>query len=180
MTVARRPRWTIAFYLQVLLLAAEQVRFQGEMMSLRAKYMVYNGLILSILLYGAETWSLTKVLFNRMRTFHVQCVRTMCLVTKRQMWKEHISTKSLELKLGMQSIDVYVYRRQLAWVGHVSRIGFERMPRKLLSSWINHRQPRGGVEMTYGRGLGKAFRYACVLKRRHGTNLHKTFRHGCR
>ena len=40
-----------------------------------------------------------------------------------------ISTKSLELKLGMQSIDVYLYRRQLAWVGHVSRMILERMPR---------------------------------------------------
>ena len=29
----------------------------------------------------------------------------------------------LENLLGMQSIDVYVYRRQLAWAGHVSRMG---------------------------------------------------------
>ena len=84
----------------------------------------------------------------------------MCLVTKRMTWKEHISTEDLEKKLGMQSIDVYVYRRQLAWLGHVSRMGFERIPRKLLSAWVNAPRAACGVEMTYGRALGKAFRYA--------------------
>ena len=58
--------------------------FRAKTMSLRAKRVVYNGLILAILLYGAETWSLSEVLFNRVRTFHAQCVRTMCLVKKRQ------------------------------------------------------------------------------------------------
>ena len=134
--------------------------FRSKKISLRAKRVVYNGLILAILLYGAETWSLTEVLFNRLRTFHAQCVRAMCLVTKRMTWKEHISTEDLEKKLGMQSIDVYVYRRQLAWLGHVSRMGFERIPRKLLSAWVNAPRAACGVEMTYGRALGKAFRYA--------------------
>jgi hypothetical protein len=134
--------------------------FRSKSISLRAKRVVYNGLILAILLYGAETWSLTEVLFNRLRTFHAQCVRAMCLVTKRQMWKEHISTKYLEEKLGMQSIDVYMYRRQLAWVGHVSRMSFKRIPRKLLSSWVNAPRTACGVEMTYGRALAKAFHYA--------------------
>ena len=89
-----------------------------------AKQVVYNGLVLAVLLYGAETWSPTEVLFGRLRAFHVRCVRTMCLVSKRRMWKEHSSTAELENQLGMQSIGVHVYRRQLAWAGQVSRMGF--------------------------------------------------------
>ena len=134
--------------------------FRSKSVSLRAKRVVYNGVILAILLYGAETWSLTELLFHRLRTFHATCVRAMCLVTKRQVWKERISTKSLEQRLGMQPIDVYVFRRQLAWAGHVSRMGWERIPRKLLSSWVNAPRAACGVEMTYGRALEKAFRRA--------------------
>ena len=70
---------------------------------------------------------------------------------------------SLEVLLGMQSIDVYVYRRQLAWLGHVSRMGYERIPRKLLSSWVDHKRTKGGVEMTYGRGMNKAFKRAGLV-----------------
>ena len=60
----------------------------------------------------------------------------------------------------MQSIGVYVFRRQLAWAGHVSRMGFERISRKLISSWVGGNRSACGVEMTYGRAMGKALSYA--------------------
>ena len=54
-------------------------------------------------------------------------------------------------------------RRQLAWLGHVARMDCEtRIPRKLLSSWVNADRAACGVEMTYGRALQKAFRRAKV------------------
>ena len=49
---------------------------------------------------------------------------------------------------------------QLVWVGHVSRMGWERIPRKLLSSWVGATRAQCGVEMPYGRALQKAFRRA--------------------
>ena len=57
--------------------------FRLKHISLHAKRVVYNGFVLAILLYGAETWSLTEVLFNRLQAFHAQGVRTMCSVSKR-------------------------------------------------------------------------------------------------
>ena len=35
---------------------------------------------------------------------------------------------------------------------------FTRMPRKLLSSWVNNRRPKGSPEFTYGRGMFKALK----------------------
>jgi hypothetical protein len=113
--------------------------FRSKSVSLRAKRVVYNGVILSILLYGAETWSLTELLFHRLRTFHATCVRAMCLVTKRQVRKERISTESLKQRLGMHSIDVYDFRRQLAWAGHVSRMGWD----SIIALVLGKRAPRG-------------------------------------
>jgi hypothetical protein len=48
-----------------------------------AKVAVYNSLVLSILLFGCESWSLTQRLRNKLRTFHRGCVRDMCLLN---MW----------------------------------------------------------------------------------------------
>ena len=104
--------------------------FCSKSISLRTKGVVYNRPILAILLYGSETWSLTEVLFNYLRTVHVEFVWAMCAVTKRMVLKKHIPTKSLKTLLGMQSIEIYVYRRQLAWVGHVSRMEWVRISRK--------------------------------------------------
>ena len=72
-------------------------------------------------------------------------------------WKQNrLSTLSLAQKLELDSIDNYVYRRQLRWVGHVYRMPFERLPRRMLTSWVAAKRPAGGQLMTFGRSVGKA------------------------
>ena len=51
---------------------------------------------------------------------------------------------------------LYVARRQLRWLGHVSRMGWERLPRRMLSAWVPHARPRGAPRLTYGRSVAKA------------------------
>ena len=43
-----------------------------------------------------------------------------------------------------------------------------RTPRQLLTSWVNHKRPRGAPEMNIGRTIEKALRYK---------GLSKTFAH---
>ena len=43
-------------------------------------------------------------------------------------------------------------------------MSFERIPRKLISSWVGANSPACGVEMTYGRALGKALYYANLYR----------------
>ena len=82
----------------------------------------------------------------------------MARVTRRDTWRRRISTAKLCGELGLQSIDYYIARRQLGWLGHVSRMEFHRLPRRMLSSWVNHRRPRGSPNMTYGRAVKKALK----------------------
>jgi hypothetical protein len=72
------------------------------------------------------------------------------------MHHEHISTFELTQQLGLESIDVYVSRRQLRWLGHVARMSFDRTPRRMLSAWVPAARPAGGQLMTYGRSVAKA------------------------
>ena len=37
-------------------------------------------------------------------------------------------------------------------------MGFERLPRRLLSAWVPGKRPAGAPKMTYGRTLGKALK----------------------
>ena len=97
---------------------------------------MYSGQILSILLYGSEAWLITERMMQRLRVFHAQCLRVMLGVSRTQVWRERISTAGLAQRLGLESIETYVYRRQLRWLGHVSRMPFERAPRRMLTSWV--------------------------------------------
>ena len=60
--------------------------------------------------------------------------------------------------------DTCVTRRQLSWVGHVWRMESDRLPRKILSSWVAEKRPRGCPEFTYAYGLNKALKKADVDK----------------
>ena len=112
--------------------------------------------MLSIALYGSECWCLPEPLLERLRVFHAQCLRAMCRVTRLHTWRWHITTQELEQRMGLDSIDVCIARRQLRWLGHVSRMDFERLPRRMLSSWVPAPRPRGAPKMTYGRTIYKA------------------------
>lgn len=69
-----------------------------------AKKAVYEAVVLSIALYGGETWSLTEKLSDRLRGMHAQHFRVMCRITRRMhAWTHHISTHELEQRLGICS-----------------------------------------------------------------------------
>jgi hypothetical protein len=53
------------------------------------------------------------------------------------MWhvkEQHIKTDSVLEQLGLRSVGIYMARRRLRWrLGHVRRMDWSRLPRKLLS-----------------------------------------------
>ena len=136
--------------------------FAATSISMKVKKMVYIVLVLTILLYGSECWSLTEKLYNRLRAFHFRCVRSMCRVTRLHTRRYHISNADLLRRTGLQTIDVYLSRRQLRWAGHVARMPYNRLPRKMLSCWVHHKRPRGAPQMTYGRSLRKLLKKAHI------------------
>ena len=126
--------------------------FASNNVSAAAKRAVYVSVILAILLYGCECWSLTEKLLSRLRVFHNQCVRTMCRVTRKHTWDHRISDESLRQRLHLHPIDFYIHGRQLCWLGHVARMDMSRVPRQMLSScWvIRNKRPVGRPRLTYG------------------------------
>ena len=58
----------------------------------------------------------------------------------------------------MKPIENYIDQRQIRWAGHVARMSWDRLPRKMLTSWCYSKRPKGAPKMTYGRSLNKAFK----------------------
>ena len=126
------------------------------------KKTAYEGLVLSILLYGCETWSLPKQQLNRLQMFHNSCVRAMCRVTMWHVREHRITQLSLERRMQLEPFEYYLARRRLRWAGHVSRMPFSRLPRMFLSSWVDHKRPQQRPQFTYGHGLLRDLRNAGV------------------
>jgi hypothetical protein len=125
---------------------------------LRVKGRIYNALVLSILLCGSESWCLREDLFNRLRSFHNRRVRAMCRISMAHTIKHRITSKSLFERLGVGSFDSSYNRHLLRWSGHFARMPIDRMPRKLLTGWVDHARPVGCPQRTWGRTLNKALK----------------------
>lgn len=122
----------------------------------KCKGTVFRALVVSILLYGSESWCLREDQLQRLNTFYNSCVRRLCRVSMHQVIKFRISTKQLLDRLEICSIEDYYTSRTLRWAGHVVRMKGHRIPRRLLTGWVRHPRPVGAPQMTMGRTINKA------------------------
>ena len=58
--------------------------FKNKDLSLATKRAVYRAVVLAVLLYGAETWTMKAVHTRRLNSFHNRCIRTILGVTRYQ------------------------------------------------------------------------------------------------
>jgi hypothetical protein len=119
----------------------------------RLKGKVYAGGVLAVLLYGCESWCLTAESVRRLANWHNKRVREMCRVTMLQTYVYRITSESLQQRTGVFSLEHYLASRTLLWAGHVARMHKNRLPKRLMLSWIPEPRVAGGQEMTYGRSL---------------------------
>ena len=136
--------------------------FSSSQVSYKVKGLVYCALILPILLYGAECWSLTDFFLRKLRNFHHRCLRAMCRINRLHTRVHKITNVELLKRLSLLSIDTYFSKKQLRWAGHVVRMQWSRLPRKLLSSWVRSKRPKVAPRYTYGRSLYKSLKKAGI------------------
>ena len=94
------------------------------------KRCVYTAIVVSTLLYGAETWAIKAPQVRRLQPFHNRCIRCILGVSHRLQWRDHITTEQLALEFGMtEGMDVLLALRRLRWLGHVGRMEADRLPK---------------------------------------------------
>ena len=74
----------------------------------------------------------------------------MCRVTLAQSLNFRISNEELPRSFSLITINDYVTKKQLRRTSDVAVIGFDRLPKKILSSWLCTKNLVGVTEYTYG------------------------------
>ena len=103
------------------------------------------------------------------RVLHARCLRSNVVS---RVSTRGTTTAAPVSRAGLDAADFYVAQRQLRWLGHVARMDFGRLPRRMLSAWVPHQRPVGATRLTYGRAMGKAIWTSLTcLTLRAGTSL---------
>jgi len=79
---------------------------------------LYNVLVISVRLYGSETWTLTKADERRLEAFHINCQRRILGIR----WFHFVTNASVTSQTGEEDMESRIGRRRLSVFGHVRRL----------------------------------------------------------
>ena len=107
--------------------------FDNKTLSLRSKTHVYEAVVLTTLLYGAETWTTKAGHLQKLNTFHHQCVRSIVGIGRRQQWSDRITTATLADSFAVDpNITSIIRRHRLRWLDHVGNMDDCRATKQLM------------------------------------------------
>ena len=117
-----------------------KVIWQARDISLGTKVMVYESLVLSLLLYNSETWTLREDTKQRLRVFEMGCLRRILGVTRR----DRIRNAHVRERLNLSTDIVQrVAERRLRFFGHVVRMPAHRLPLVAIQGQVHGKRSRG-------------------------------------
>jgi len=102
--------------------------------SKETKVIVYQALILSLLLYNSETWTLKEKDKQRLRVFEMMCLRRILGVTRRDRIRNTCIRETLDIQ---RDIVARITERRLKWYGHVMRMEECRLPYIALHGYVH-------------------------------------------
>ncbi|XDV53782.1 hypothetical protein PO909_022204 [Leuciscus waleckii] len=92
------------------------------------KVSVYKAVVLTTLLYGAESWVTYRHHLRPLERFHQRCLRTIFNIR----WSDFVANTEVLESAEVTSIEAMVLKVQLPWAGHISRMENHRLPKIVL------------------------------------------------
>ncbi|KAI8499112.1 hypothetical protein Bbelb_228760 [Branchiostoma belcheri] len=99
--------------------------WKNHSLRLSTKIQVYRAVVVTTLLYGAETWVLYRRQVKLLERFHQRCLR--CIMGIK--WQDHVTNTEVLGRANLQSMEAMLMTRQLRWAGHLARMEDSRMPK---------------------------------------------------
>lgn len=119
--------------------------------SQKTKLHIMNSNVLSVLLYGAEMWRVTKTYLNKLYVFHRTCLRRVL----RRFWPNHLSNEELYEATGSTPVLALIGVRRRRWIRHILRTSLSNISRTALTWAPEGRRRRGRPRETWRRTVEK-------------------------
>ncbi|KAJ4436531.1 hypothetical protein ANN_16562 [Periplaneta americana] len=117
----------------------------SSLLSKNLKVRIYKTVILPVLLYGCETWTLTLREEHRLRVFENKVLRKVFGAKRDEVTGEWRKLHNTELHALYSSPDIIrnIKSRRLSWAGHVARVGESRNAYRVLVGRPEGKRPLG-------------------------------------
>ena len=96
--------------------------------SLTTKMKVYQAVVITMLLFADKSWTIYSRHPRQLNKFHISCLHKLLRIK----WQNKVPNTEVLLCMGMPSIHTLLSKVQVRWVGHISHMGNEHLPKRLL------------------------------------------------
>ena len=111
-------------------LAEERQRFaifqklwKSKQLGIPLKCKLYRALVLSVVLYSSETWTMNKSTQRKLESFHTNCLRRILCLS----YLERVTNKEVLARSRMSTLSAMIMIKWLKWFGHVLRMNDDRL-----------------------------------------------------
>ena len=131
------------------IMGASKHFFDNKDVDKRVKSQIYIAGPLNALLWGCESWNLTKHNMDKLMAFHHTAIRRILGIKWNQVKEKHIKNKEVRgILCNIPNIDVFIIKRTATYLGKISRSDNSRYPKKFLAAWITGKRKNGAPQLT--------------------------------
>ena len=132
-----------------------QNRLSSSLLSKKLKINIYRTIILPVVLYGCETWSLTLREERRLRVFENRVLRRVFGSKRDEVtgeWRK-LNNEELSDLYSIPNIVRVVKSRRMRWAWHVARMGEGREVYRVLVGKSEGKRPLGRPRRRWGDNI---------------------------
>ena len=100
---------------------------------------MYKACVRSVLMYGAETWTMKAGVFQRLQATERRMLRIICEVTLKDMVESMVNAS----RVGLDDLEEHLRQKRLRWFGHIARRDEEVEIKKVFELKTDGRRKRG-------------------------------------
>lgn len=129
--------------------------WQSQKLTRWIKLKIFRSNVKTVLLYGCETWKVTKDLTYKLQVCVNRCLRHILRI----FWPEKISNAELLRRCHESPIDQQIKRRKWNWIGHTLRRAPDHIPKQALDWNPQGKRKRGRPKQTWRRSVMDEIKY---------------------
>ena len=92
---------------------------------------------LNLLLWGCESWAMTKYFMKKLKVFHMRCLRRILGIKWSDVVDNKISNKNIRTSFNnIRKVKSLMVKRCLLFVGRIIRMLCKKTPVRLISAFV--------------------------------------------
>ena len=105
------------------------------------KYFIFLAIPINMLLWGCEIWALRTSLLKKIEVFLHLSIQRILGISMTELKYKRITNETVRTKcFGILNIEEKLAKRQLTFIGKVTRDSDDHLSTKLLTTWCNHKR----------------------------------------